>query len=1256
MGRFIRRTLTMFLVLAYAVSMLALPAFAANSRNYLHPTIYELPDGSDYSYSGSSAVQTFSYGKRSMGNLYVFGDLTNESTFNGWTAYSTTGDVSFGISYDGSYQTKDKDAWNLESDDGKVVNGISVPKKVKSGVIIVQKSPDKITWENACDPINDFFSDNKSGKDGFYTASETEVMNGIYYRIIIAYTMTHRIDSKSVMYFFSDDEYEQKECVEVYEFYVSSNNNYVTVHDLATGDAIGNNSTTATGFYIKKSGSTDTVVVKNGQTSVTAKNYDFFSKPGKYTVEITTSLGKKYYYTITVSDGQALAELHPSVYESKKNSGFTTDNLVSAGVYGRSSFTTLSLARSSDAEISTSTRGGFDAYGITGKSAAIYLKLRLPGDDMGNGWSLEYDKWGKKEKEQINGIMTGEIGKGAIVVQTSKDGINWTDVEKGRYANGLYSTDFGSYYEANQNVLVYTPAGTDVLNGIYIRVYFAYQVYNKSEKEYKDYVEEYQFYLCSNELGAVTFHNLSVTEQLEEVLGDADDTTVALYKSAETMLSGACTTTGFSIDTSKNPTVTYTVKKNGTTVAIPSNHTFSATGKYDISITSAVGDKRDVTIYVDRNNDEETLALYFGNSFLSGKRIFAEGEYPVYEGGEVNYNISAVPDSFLPISGTITNQSTGSTITIDGTREAKSGVITEAGSYVAEFTTNPGFSGDKSSGDTRVIVFRFSVIPNGTAPGPKVNQNSLSDYSHSSMIDAYPLYYGLTYQSASKGYITLAFATKEAAINFAYEYEKGMVEKQADGSYRYNGAFFVAQKERYDSAWDLTDAVNYFAEQAVQPLYFDASDPFLTLTLAPDVLEKYSNLRTLELQHSVVIFAEGQKEQLTAIDALPIINDKPYSYLNITTGSTIKGTSDFRFVTDRFGGIDSAAVVITDCNGTEYDMSYSRSVGQQLKAKGCPSGIVTITETTKFGDTATYQAIYIAPDDNQTTVTLTCYDGSNTREVIVTKDSTDQGIVADSFAIKDIVDSLDPYALVIVKNRNRTYPYVVGTTVNEIWSDAGEYTITCVNRLGYGYSFTITVSESDNVAISFKGEGTEEIPAILSFNGAKNVALPTITRYGYQLVGFMDSHEQLYTDAIPTITSQGEIELTAVWKASTTSITLLDENGAQIQTMEADYGRTYDLPGYTPKNGGEFLGWSLNGSILEEMKLTVTTEDPISVTASVQGIEIPIEPETESSSGVLPALIGIPVIGILGAGAYLFVKKNTKLKKEEAHENDESNS
>lgn len=1246
-------TIVMVCSILFSLSMLA---YAVSYQP--DGKIYELPEDADYSTSGHSEAKSFSYGRSSMGELCLSGTISEEAAYNGRIAYSTSGPVTFGYQYDGAFHTDNKDAWNIYSDGGKTVNGIEVPKKVKSGAIIIQKSVDGVNWENAADPINDFFFTSTNGNTNLYTASEEEIMNGMYYRITVAYTMTRLTSTGTFAWIIPTEEYEYKECVEVYEYYIESNKNYITINDMVSRAELGSNASTNNGFYIQKNGSTDTVSVRRvGESSVTAKNFDYFIKPGTYKIEVTTTLGKKHSYTITVSQGLAFTAISPIVYESERDDGFLAENPISGNaVFGSPSLTTLLLARTSGATVSTSTRYDYDAYGVTGQSVSLFIKLKKSGDNIGNGWSLEYDDWGKKEKEKINGIMTGEIGKGALIIQTSSDGRTWSNVDMGRYADGLYTTNFATHYDTNENVLIYTPSGTDVINGVYIRVYFAYQLHNEDEKEYADYIEEYAFYLCSNELNAVTIHNLSAEESgmVEELLGDADENTIQLYKTAETMLSGACTTTGFRVDKSLNPTATYTVKRNGVSVAVPTHNTFTQTGKYEICVTSAVGDKKEIVIYVDRNSDEEAMALYFGNGFLSGKRIFAEGEYPVYEGGEVKYNVAGVPNSFLPVSGTIKNLTTDTEITIEDTRVAKSGTITEAGSYEAVFTTNSGYADDDASGDTRVFIFRFTIIANGTAPGPVVNQESLAEYSHLTITDSAPLYYGLTYQSASKGYITLAFATREDALNYAYNYEKGMVEQQSDGSYRYSGPFYISsQKLRYDSNWDLTEAVNNYAQQAVQECYFNMSDKFTYLTLSPEILERTKNLRTLELNNSIVVFADGQKELLTNTGCLPIINDKPYSYLNPYNGAVDDGENCFMFVTDQYGGIDSSSVVVTDSTGTEHTIQYSRSVGQQLETAGCPSGIITITETTKYGDSVSYQAIYIAPDDNQTEITLTCYSGNEAETTTFTADDAGETVTVHSFSIANISDSLDPCALVIVRDGLRPdFAYSVGDDVNQIWSDPGDYTITCVNRLGYGYTINVRVEESDNAVIVFEGEGTEEIPSILTFHGAKDIELPSLTKYGYDFVGFMDSeNNQIYSGEISSVTYRGEKTLTAVWVAKAVTITLQDEHGYVIETMEAEYGGTYDLPAYESTGGGYFVGWEMNGSVLNGNVITVDSEENIVLKAHVDGVTNepgPAVPTSKPNSYLWIGIILVPSLVI--AGTVVFRRKKQVPHKEEGGE------
>ena len=88
----------------------------------------------------------------------------------------------------------------------------------------------------------------------------------------------------------------------------------------------------------------------------------------------------------------------------------------------------------------------------------------------------------------------------------------------------------------------------------------------------------------------------------------------------------------------------------------------------------------------------------------------------------------------------------------------------------------------------------------GGAPGPVINRKKLEKYSRTNVSDSYPMYYGLTYKSASSGTITQVFSSEEAAKEYARNYEKGMVEPQNDGSFRYNGSFNMQQKVKAKSA------------------------------------------------------------------------------------------------------------------------------------------------------------------------------------------------------------------------------------------------------------------------------------------------------------------------------------------------------------------------------------------------------------------------------------------------------------------------
>lgn len=1240
-----QRVVGVFTLVALLLLMTA-TAFAATGDYAVPGSSYELKDGSEYTIKNQTSKASLCYGAGSIGTLTLHGALPGTSEFNDVIAYGADGELTMSYSYNGAYHDQER-GWYIESSDSKKVAGVSIDKKVNNGTVIVQKSENGSTWGDPVFVENNVFAKKSSGLTDFFTISENDVREGCYYRVLVAYRMARNTGSEKVVAFVKKDTYEYREFVEVYEFYVSYNKNPVKLVDIETGNDVSFASKVSKGFIVDtRDTAVDVAVRKDSGTTRHASNLDRFTDPGTYQITITTELGRTFSYSIKITEGLKMTAVSPQIHDGGKNGEYSeSDPTVARTEYGLPSLTSLYIAQQHNTQMKKSVYNGFDAYGVSGETIGLYLKIKDFTRGAGNGWEIASDTWGKKDKQTVWGAQTGEICTGALVIQTSSDGENWENIQAGAYANGLYTTDYYTHYGNRGDVLIYMPRGKAVLDGVYLRIIYAYRAEQQSTKTEKRYAEVYELYLCSNELNAVTFHNLTVKDNIKDFIKEDVEGSVDVYKEAETLVNGSSTVKGFEIDISKNPTVDVTVYKNGQKMYIPANKRFTAAGRYEIHLKSDVGDKKIIVIYVDNQTAEAALSKYFGESFITGKRIFSYGDIPKYEGGLTNCELAPVDGNYLPIHGTIKNTTTGEIYTMSAGATVTSYNLTAPGSYIATFTTQPENNGEPLPGDYRVFTFRFEIIAEGTAPGPVYNEDKLLEYNTKFATDAYPKYYGLVFR-AGKGDITLAFASKEVALQYAYNYEKGLVEEQSDGSYRYKGPYgLLGQKESYDSLWDLTDATQYFAEQAVHEYFFDMSDEFTYRSLAPEVIAENPDLEELNLKQSVVIFADGEKEKSAVLDAYPIINDKITAYLDIETGEVVTTWEGFEFVTDKFGGIDSQKVIITDVNGKEYPIHYSSSAGKQLEEQGCPSGIISITETTKYGDSRTYQAIYIAPGDNQSKVSLICYNGLSSREVVIDHSNKDLQITADSFSIKSIADQLDPYALVIVKHLRETHAYVAGETPNDIWSDPGEYQIKCVNRMGYGYSFSITVVESDNAVISFAGAGTENLTSILTTYGSENIELPTLSRYGYDFVGYIhDRTAQTYSLEIPQVTFRGDQTLTAVWVPKKLTVTLCDETGVIIDTLDVEFGRTYDLPAFVPKQGYEFAGWSNSGTLVEGSSVTVDTEDSIVLSACVIQKEVE-SPKLEEPKESNDRYAWLWLIAAIVAAVAVLVWKKDKLKR-----------
>ena len=918
------------------------------------------------------------------------------------------------------------------------------------------------------------------------------------------------------------------------------------------------------------------------------------------------------------------------IYNPELDTGFSLSNRVDQTVFDSNAYTSLSIF-TEDGDISVSNYNGVTAFGVVSSDVGLRFKVNHEANvgEKINGsaeWMLGSDSWGQQEGQNINGVSTGKIESGAIVVQTSYDGVNWSNENKAKYSEGLYTTNYYANYGTSDNTIYY-PSGEDISKGVYIRVLYAYEVYDYKDCEhptfflwwqtgyehnndnvYKNYVEAYTFYLCYNSPNAVTFHNLSLGDQIEENLKEEDASLIEIAKSTETLTNGSVTVTGFSIDNKLNQSATITVKKNNQPFEIPSNKEIRENGKYDITVKTVLGEELTTTIYVHSMNKEELYSLYFGESFLIGKRIFSKEAYPTYEGGVTSYNLLDIEDVYPGVCGEIINKNTGAKIVLNQSWLLRKEALVEPGEYQARIYTNTTFATDNPSGDNQTFVFNFKIIAEGTAPGPQINKESLRNFTLlSNPSNLSSTYYGVTFQSAHRGNITLAFATKKAAIDYAYNYEKGMVEVQEDGSFRYNGSLAVSQKVKYDSAWDLTDAVYYFAEQAVQKLKFDLRDEFTYLTLSDEVLFSVENLRTLELTKSVVVFANDvEKEELLVSGELPIINSKKYSYLTPgNSGEVASGYSDFIFIKDK-NGYDSNSVVITDANGNSFTIEYNISVGEQLKSFGCCTGIITVEEKTIYGDTTTYQAVYIAENNNSAKVELNCYENKTQTTKSVEFSDNNSLFTLNAFSIKSIVDELDPYGIITVSKEGVEDFYCINEIIGKLYTEKGSYVITLVNRLGYSYKFTINIDEEMYYTTELSGDGIDGAQYIMYSDGDL-VSLPQLTKYGYTFAGYKTTNGNIYSEEVQAILLKGSSVLETVWIAKQFNMTLQMGSGV-YEEQAITFGETYTLPTLATTDNQRFLGWKdLSGEFVSSF--TVDQEGDICLTACFETVQETTEKE-----------------------------------------------
>ncbi|MCI7092983.1 MAG: hypothetical protein MR940_04210 [Lachnospiraceae bacterium] len=151
----------------------------------------------------------------SLGKLIVSGAVEQNGNEDGFEKLNVSdGELKIAYRY-----TEDDDAsdaeWRVIKDGTSSINGEELDDEIGHGAILIQTSFDGKRWINSKNQT-DYLTKNR--EKPIFTASEFQLLNGCYFRIIVAYKEEKVTGSKKI-FFANVDEKENRKVAEVYQFY-----------------------------------------------------------------------------------------------------------------------------------------------------------------------------------------------------------------------------------------------------------------------------------------------------------------------------------------------------------------------------------------------------------------------------------------------------------------------------------------------------------------------------------------------------------------------------------------------------------------------------------------------------------------------------------------------------------------------------------------------------------------------------------------------------------------------------------------------------------------------------------------------------------------------------------------------------------------------------------------------------------------------------------------------------------------------------
>ena len=196
--------------------------YGDSEKNPIEGKIYLLDSKKDFN-NFEDMNYNSSLNEDSYGDFTISGDIVNISQKGNIPMYEIEKDnITLFYNYDDELLNDEETNWHLKENNSKKILSKKYNDKIKKGAILVQVSSDGKNWSDK-KYISNAFNDVPIRTDSIYTSEDVELLNGCYYRVIIAYELERKIEPSKVL-FITKDNYETKRIVELYEFYALYSN------------------------------------------------------------------------------------------------------------------------------------------------------------------------------------------------------------------------------------------------------------------------------------------------------------------------------------------------------------------------------------------------------------------------------------------------------------------------------------------------------------------------------------------------------------------------------------------------------------------------------------------------------------------------------------------------------------------------------------------------------------------------------------------------------------------------------------------------------------------------------------------------------------------------------------------------------------------------------------------------------------------------------------------------------------------------